>query len=142
MKKNTSYFSLEKSSIPSNSPVITAISLLASLSMAAAAQTTVCPVDESQLDGSGVPIPDTMLSEGDSLLTKSLSDQAISSKTYASVAASLVTNGPLYSGGAITLGTTAYIGGNVDSGAVITLGAGAIVEGFAKATDPRTEERL
>ena len=110
--------------------------------MAAAAQTTVCPADESQRDGSGVPIPDAMRSEGNSLLTKSLSDQAISSKTYASVAASLVTNGSLYSGGALTLGTTAYVGGNADSGLIITLGTGAIVVGFAKATDPRTEERL
>ena len=124
MKRKKNYFSKEKSSIPSTNPALNAASLLTALSMTAAAQITVWAADESQPDGSFVPFPDTMLTDVDALLGKSLLDRAIYSETYATVAAGSFTNGSLHSGG------------------VTTLGADAIVEGFAKDTDPRTEEKL
>jgi hypothetical protein len=142
MEKNKSYFSKEKPSIPPTNPALTAVSLFTALLMTAAAQITACPAAESQLDGSGFPISDTLLTEVAPFLTKNIVDRAIYSKTYATVAASSFTYGSLSSGGATTLDTIGYVSGNVGSGAAITLSAGAIVEGFAIATDPRTEERL
>jgi hypothetical protein len=142
MKKNKNYFSKGKPSIPPTNPALTAVSLFTALLMTAAAKITDCPAAESQLDGSRFPIPDTMLTEVDPFLTKNIVDPAIYSKTYATVAASSFTYGSLSSGSATTLDTIGYVSGDVDSGAAITLSAGAIVEGFANATNPRTEEKL
>ena len=88
MEKTRNCIPETDSKLPTTSPALTTVSLLAALSMVAAADATT-------------------INDIDPLLDKSVFDRAIYSKTYATVAASSFTNGSLYSGGATTLGADA-----------------------------------
>jgi hypothetical protein len=124
MKKNKKNILRADSKLPSTNPALTAVSLLAALSMTAAAV-------EGQPTNSTVPVTTTQddVDNVDLLFKPTLFDRVIYANTYATLSAGTWTNGSLSSGAAATLGAGADVSGSVKTGAATTIGAGAKIGG-------------